>query len=422
MDDESGQAYASRNLFDPLGGSAGIFQRVGRFRCIRNPGAGTVEDVALSGSPPDRATVRPPFGLLGMVALILVVEAAISSFRADLVTPWADDWRLSAEAAETRAIEADILCFGDSLVKYGVLPNVIEARSGLRAYNLATSAGTMASSYFLFRRAIDSGAKPKAVVVDVAALMLLEEKPPKPLNYAELGTLRDCVDFAWAAGDGDLFGALVLGKFFPSYRWRFEVRQGIQAALEGWSSSKRSDLASFQLLWSRENGAQPTPKDRVFHPQEDYLVDGVSPAKWACDPKDRAYAERFLALAESRKIHVYWLIPPMSPGVHARRAVRGTDVRYDRFVRSIASKYPEAVILDARPSGYDDSVHIDHLHLNRRGASVLSSDLADVVSEDLAAETPRGQGPRPLPAFAGRTVVDPPPNVARSRTNRGGLR
>jgi hypothetical protein len=352
-----------------------------------------------------------------MLGLILAVEFAVSGLRADLVTAWSDDWRLSAEAADSKAIDADVLCFGDSLIKYGVMPKVIEARSGLKAYNLATSGGTMASSYFLFRRAIEAGARPKAVVVDVAALMLLEEKPPKPLNYAELGTLRDCLDLGWTAADGDLLGALVAGKFLPSYRWRFEIRQSILAALQGRSSSQRSTLASFQLLWNREQGAQPTPADRAYHPQEDILIAGVSPSKWACDPKERTYAERFFALAESRQIQVYWLIPPMSPGVHTQRAILGTDARYDRFVRSISSKYPSAVILDARSSGYDDTVHVDHIHLNRRGATILSADLAEVVLEGLTHGVARPPGPRPLPSLAGRTGAEPVSSIARSRNS-----
>jgi hypothetical protein len=358
-----------------------------------------------------------------MLGLIVAVEAMISGRRADLVTPWADDWRLSARAAETtRATEADVLCFGDSLVKYGVLPNVIEARTGLKAYNLATSGGTMASSYFLFRRAIDSGAKPRAVVVDVAALMMLEE-PAKPLNYAELGTWTDCVDFAWTAGDAHLFGVLLVGKLLPSFRWRFELRDHLVAALAGQSISARADLESFQTLWSRENGAQPTPKERFVHPQEEYLIAGVSPAKWACDSKERAYADRFFALAESHQIQVYWLLPPLSPAVHARRAELGSDARYDRFVKAMTSRHPATLILDARASGYDDSTHLDHLHLNRRGASVLSSDLANVVMNDLAgSKLARQPGPRPLPAFAGRTVADPTPTLVRSRTSRGALR
>jgi hypothetical protein len=376
-----------------------------------------VEDEALSGSSSDRPTGRRPAGLLGMLVLIVVVEALIATRRADLVNAWCDDWRLSAQAAVTKAKEAEILCFGDSLVKYGVFPRVIEARTGLKAYNLAVSGGNMASAYFLLRQSLESGARPKAVVVDIVPLMLLEDKIAQPLNYAELGTCRDLFDLAWTTGDGDLLGNVILGKFLPSTRWRFEIRQNIQAALEGRISSQKQGLLGFWALWNREKGAQPTPTGRLYHPQEDFLVDGVCPPQWACNPSERAYAERFLALAEAHRIQVYWLIPPMTPSVVARRAVRGTDARYDGFVRSILAKHRSTVVLDGRFSGYDDSVHHDHIHLNNQGGMILSADLAEILLDDLTSGADRPPGLRTLPELAGRTGNEPISRVARSRNS-----
>ena len=364
----------------------------------------------MSGSPPDRATVRLPVGLLGMLALIVAVEAAIAGLRADLISPLLEDWHIAARAAGTKAPGCDVLCFGDSLVKYGVLPRVIRRRAGLRAYNLATSGGTMPSSYFLFRRALDAGARPRAVVVDFAALMLADSGPPKLLNYSELGTVRDCLDLAWTARDAGFFASSALGKLLPSFRWRFEIRQGVRAALDGRSTSTRGALASLSTLWEREAGAQPFQAPRVHHPEEAFLVDGVSPREWACDPGDRAYLERFLTLAESRGIAVYWLLPPFAPEVHEMRASRGSDAAYAQFVRSIQTRHPATVVLDARRSGYDNSVHLDHLHLDHRGASVLSGDLAAVL-----ADRPLGGGWVDLPAFAGRTGDEPTPALAGSR-------
>ena len=97
----------------------------------------------LSGSPPDRPAARLPRGLLGMLALIAAVEGSLAAHRADFATPWGEDWRFSAWAAREKSPGCDVLCFGDSLVKYGVVPKVIEARTGLRSYNLATSGGSM---------------------------------------------------------------------------------------------------------------------------------------------------------------------------------------------------------------------------------------------------------------------------------------
>lgn len=351
-----------------------------------------------------------PVGLLGMLALVAVVEASVAGHRADLAPPWAEDWRFSTSAAERKAAGSEVLCFGDSLVKYGVLPRVIEAKTGWKSFNLATSGGTMPSAYFLLKRAFDAGAKPKAVVVDFDALMLEDAEPVSLRNYPELATMADCVDLAWSEGDTRFMGALVLAKLVPSYRWRFEVRALVRAAIEGRDGSRRQTNATFRLTWETHGGAQPMPPGRVRHPSEDYLIDGVSPASWSIGSKDEAYLDRFVALAESRGVAVYWLIPPLCPEAHARRQVQGADEAYGRLARSKLSRFANLTILDARSSRYDDSVHVDHIHLDRVGATALSGDLAAILANRFAEKAPSRWVA--LPNYSGRPATTNQSEVA----------
>lgn len=361
---------------------------------------------ALSQPAPDRPASKAPRGFLGMLALILAVEASIAGRRDDLVTPLAESWRVAARAAGREAKGAAILGFGDSLVKYGVLPRVIEARAGLKTYNLATSGGTTPSAFFLLRRALDSGARPRAVVVDFEALMDGGGGLALVRNYPELATAGDVLDLAWSSGDLGLFGALMSRKVLPSCRFRFEIRGGLLAALEGRSSSERASVVSHRTIWARERGAQPTEPGRSHHPLESTLIELVSPDRWSCPATTEAYVDRFFDLAEAHRITVYWLLPPLSPGVRARRVARGSDAAYDRFAQAVAARHPNAVILDARDSGYDDPVHIDHLHLDRRGASVLSADLAAILLEGPGS---RASDRLALPPLDGRTGDEPTP-------------
>ena len=353
-----------------------------------------------------------------MLALVLVVEASVASLRDDLIRPLGESWRFAAQAAETQATGSDVLCLGDSLVKYGILPGEIEKRSGLKAYNLATSGGTTPSAFFLLRRALDAGARPRAVVVDFAALMSLNDGPPKLLNYPELATPRDCLDLAWASNDPGFFGASMVAKLLPSSRYRFEIRNALRAALEGRSASERDSVKSHRLIWARERGAQPTEPGRARHLQESLLIDRICPADWSCPPTDEAYVDRLLDLAGSRGIAVYWILPPLAPEVRDHRVARGSDAIYERFVRSVAARHPNAMVLDARAAGYDDSVHVDHLHLDRRGAAVLSADLASVLSDPSTARSSQGPAWVELPPLAGRTGDEPVSAVARSRPGR----
>ena len=370
----------------------------------------------MSGPTTDRPTTRVPGAFLGMLALVAVVEAIVGGLRHDLASPLAEDWRIAALVASEKAPGRDVLCFGDSLVKYGLLPRVIEARTGLKSYNLATSGGTMPSAYFLLRQALEAGARPRAVVADFAALMLEDPDPPALRNYAELASLGDCLDLAWTSGSGDFLAASTLSKLLPSYQWRFEIRIAILAALEGRSVSNRASLVHFRARWDRESGAQPMPPGRVRHPSEAFLIGGVSPENWACEPRNEVYLERFLALAGSHQIPVFWLIPPLCPEAHLCRASRGSDLAYSRFARRMIERHRNVVVLDARLSGYDNSVYVDHIHLDRRGAAVLSGDVASVLA-DRSGRADRGSDWVVLPAFAGRVVDDPPSTLARSRAS-----
>ncbi len=346
-----------------------------------------------------------------MLALMVLVEIFVGRHRSDIVSPSAEDWRFAAWAAARKAPGADLLCFGDSLVKYGVLPKVIEARTGWKSYNLATSGGTMPSEYLLLKQALAAGARPKAIVADFAALMLDDPVPTPLLHYPELATVSDSAGLAWVSGDASLGASLLLAKLLPSFRWRFEVRDLVMANLQGQIGSKRAFLRDAHWRWEANLGAQPMPPGRVRHPSEDYLIDGVSPASWAVDPRGEVYLDKFLTLARSQQIPVYWLIPPLVPEAHSRRARRGTDAAYDRLVRSKLSQYPNVVVLDARQSGYDDSVHIDHIHLDRIGATALSVAIGTVIDR-------RPQGKTAITAWVTLPTFssDPPTeSLARER-------
>ena len=234
----------------------------------------------------------------------------------------------------------DVLCFGDSLVKFGVLPRLIEAKTGLKSYNLAVNAGTMPSAYFLLRRALESGAKPKAIVADFLSLDAAREARKSIRLYPDLATPGDCLDLAMTARDPDFFTATLLAKLLPSYKCRFEIRASVQAALEGRRASPWPSQSVIWATWKDQNGAQPMPTNPSRPAAQPVLVSDLSPADWTCDPINAAYFDRFLDLAKSRDIPVFWVILPLSPEIHASRAVTGSDEAYDRFARAALDRHP----------------------------------------------------------------------------------
>jgi hypothetical protein len=348
-----------------------------------------------------RGVSRLPHGLLGMLAMVLIVELTIAVRRLDFTTLWADDWRCSAEAASLRSKDYDVLCFGDSLVKFSVLPKEIEAKTGLRSFNLAVNAGTMPSAYFMLRRAVESGAKPKAIVADFCPLMIPEKHKEEIRLYSELPA-SDCLDLAWTARDSGFLSAVLLGKLLPSYKCRFEIRESVKAALDGRRASPWPRQSAIWARWTNEAGAQPMPPAPCDPIPDPGLVSILSPDHWECDPINAAYLERFLALAAEQEVPVFWLILPLNPAIEARRAQVKADEAYNRFVRDAIDRHPEVVVLDVRHSGYNGSVYVDALHLDERAAKVLTGDLAALVSDRLQRPNP---APRwvEMPALGGRS-------------------
>ena len=101
-----------------------------------------------------------PRGLLGMLALVALAETFVAHRALDLCRPEGWEWWLSGQAARRQDHREAVLCFGSSMVKQGVLPRVVSRPLGKPAYNLAMCAGPPPASYFLLRRARQSGARP----------------------------------------------------------------------------------------------------------------------------------------------------------------------------------------------------------------------------------------------------------------------
>ncbi len=352
----------------------------------------------------DLAPTRPrpglPLGLLGMLALVAAVELTIQGRRLDFTTVWADDWRRTAEATAREARGRDVLCFGDSLVKYGVLPRVIEAKTGLRSYNLAINAGTMPSAYFLLRRTLESGVRPRAIVADFFALMLPDAPRVSVRMYPELAGARDCLDLARTSADPSFLAATLTGKLLPSYKCRFEIRNSLVGAFRGVRTSPWPAQAAVWASWKAEAGAQPMPQPPARFPADPAILAQLNPGAWECDPINAEYFDRFLALARSENLPVFWLMPPLGPELQALRSSSGADAAYTRFAKLAMVRHPGLTILDARAAGYDATVHIDAIHLDRRGAEILTADLANHLADRLAGRSEARWVD--LPPFAGR--------------------
>lgn len=349
---------------------------------------------------------RFPFGLIGFLALLTLVERFVAreEFAFSGYSPTA--WKYSSRKSREQGPRATILCFGSSIIKFGVLPGGIEHRTGRSSYNLAVYGGRMASSYYLFARTLDAGAKPRAVVVDCHEGPVPRDERDEQneairlnlRNWPELLTLGECLDLSWNAGDGHFFASTAVARLLPSARSRHEIRDRLRDALQSRKVSPEEALVPLVRNWNRNRGSQvmPTrvaaidPADSVPVGPEGTLGD-LTPGRWCENPLLEKYARRFLGLAASRKVTVFLVLPPLNRAAQDAQDRAGFSRFFTRFARRLQAEFSNLVVVDGRRSRYPPNAFHDQTHLNASGAVALSDDLGEVIARHLErpASSPR---------------------------------
>src|SRR5262249_28496486 len=138
-----------------------------------------------------------PAGLIGALALIAAAERVVARDDLDFTTEAALSWEICRAEARDKAPGRQILCLGDSLVKFSIVPGVFESRTGRKAYNLAAFGAPPPVSYFTLRRALDAGARPEAVIVDFHPVRASAHPQAFQRLWPELLDAGECADLAW---------------------------------------------------------------------------------------------------------------------------------------------------------------------------------------------------------------------------------
>ena len=296
----------------------------------------------------ERGRCRPT-GLLGMVAIVVAIESSVAARWMVFTESSGLAWPLSVAATRGEAREARILCFGDSLVKHGILPAVLEGRLGEPAYNLALPASTAPAHYFLFRRALRAGASPRAVVVDYMPAMLTGT-PPFGLPYwPGLIGPRDFADLARSWVHADFVAEAAVRCLLPSFQSRWAIRESLAFALRGQTARTVENNLMLRRNWRVHRGAQFTQDNPWWNgiPSQVEHDRHLSTRFW-CHPVNRESIHRLFDHAASRGIRDYWVLPPAAPERQRRRTESGADAKYTQFVREMTASRPNVVTLDAR--------------------------------------------------------------------------
>ena len=330
---------------------------------------------------PHRVRSRLPIGFLGMLAILGLGERYIRRHDDAFLGYLAWDWRTARQAADDPATEPLILGFGDSLLKLSTMPEVLEAKTGLSTYNLAVSGGQAPSSYYLLRAALEAGARPRLILLETAPTLLRLPPDHNLGNWPQLLSVAEAAELARIDHDSDHFTRAVLTRLMAAYSCREGLDNAIRLGLAGAENRHWIDVLTARVAWRRQKGAQvASPKAGGIEGSIDVEPwrAGFYPS-WEVHPTNAEYLRRFLDLAESHKIPVLWVVPPLLPALQAANDASGFSASQDAFLNAILARYPGTRVIDGRALLFPPDAFLDPNHLNHRGAVEFSAVLAEAI-------------------------------------------
>jgi hypothetical protein len=341
---------------------------------------------------------RCPLGLIGMLAMIGAMECFVAP-RANVSAPIRRvelSWQDSARAALSALGHADVLCLGDSRIKLGLLPRVLEHRLGVSAYNLGMLGAQAPSSYFLLQRVLERGIRPRALIVDFSENLLTFAPSRNAVCWADWMGWRESLDVAWQSEDPALAVSTALHGLLPGW-----CDQSDRSPLLGFgskmgaSSYPADDSRIFERNWRMNRGAQVAPREFVAVAETQAEAGGI----WRPHPANTFYVDQLLRMAEGCRIAVYWILPPSAPAHRERLERNGVSTAFRRFVAERVAEFPSLSVLDGERLGWSVQAFRDPLHVNRDGAVRLSLAVA-------AATAPRLRGALSSPRWIDLVEID----------------
>ena len=335
---------------------------------------------------------RFPAGLLSALAVVAGLEFCAFRPRGDLGSFIPASWVEASRAARSDAVSADVLFLGDSQIKGGLLPSAFDKDTHLRSYNLATIGGQPAAALALLKQAVESGAKPQAVVFGFYPGLLAADSRINLRQWPEVLGLGACLNLIWTSGDLAFAAPLLTRSLLPSLLRRDDIRAATVAMVSETPDPGRAKTLAYQRNWRLNAGAQALAANPAFRDDpsppagEPGSAENRAGENWRAKDEHCVHLRELLAYAESRGIAIFWLLPTNSPGLQQFRISLGLDETFVRFVKSFQREFPKLTVLDPSRLLKDPSRFFDPCHLHRDGALALSVSTAETFAIRLTRE------------------------------------
>lgn len=338
-----------------------------------------------TAQPPSRPGV--PAGFLGMFGLIIVIEACVGRWHSLESLDVSYDWWLTNQRATRESAPVDVLCFGDSQMKLDAQPKVIEPILDRSVLNLSVIAGEAPSTYFLLRRALGSGARPKAILVDYFLPLLTGTLGMNHDRWPMVLTFSEAADLAWNAGEPDVLAHWVARRALPSYTFRAPIRHWL--GIERIPNNPYDDGPILARNSAINRGAIAGQENPSFPDDPSLLPIGERPLRFGCSSVHARYLRKFLALADRHGIPVFYMLYPCSPNWQRGSTEEDPEGRYEQAIRNEVTPYAGVQVIDGRFTGYGREFFFDKSHLNHRGSAAFSADLAQILNREMGPEPTR---------------------------------
>lgn len=327
-------------------------------------------------------------GFLGAIVAIVAIEATLARHERNYRDVVEQSWRRTGQDAERLDPRTTLLCLGDSMVKHGALPTILEERLGGKAYNLALPGGPPPATHLVLRRVFATGARPRALLIDIEQAYHFQGLWEHATIWPQVLRPWDALRLAWQARDPEFLASMWLRAALPSFRNRHHVRDRVPRVARGDPVPRLGRLLDvFERHWTMNQGADILPEN------EDGLLGADDALAWLTKPRSRPSPamvraiDALLTEAEAHQARTFLLLPPLRPDLQALREAAGLEAAHDRFIATLQARHRELVVLDARRSGYavEQFAH-DGAHLAGAGAAILSHDIARSVAAALAGD------------------------------------
>lgn len=255
----------------------------------------------------------------------------------------------------------DVLFFGSSISYCDVVPAVIWENSGISSYVMAGPEQTIPITYYYVKEAIKTQ-KPKVIFVEVTGVFFEQYQNFTKVNigYMPWGTNR--IGATLNAAEK----AEWTGLFFPlfNYHSRWDTLEGedIDVALHGYTAD---ELAGYTFLDTAVEMTEIQPRNEVFN-EENYN-------------KNIYYLKKIAGLCEKQGVTpVFYIAPTHWRLSDEHLAMLKADITGMENVRYIDFNENDDL------SVYDPMLDFyDQLHFNFHGAEKFSSQLSDMLVNEL---------------------------------------